>query len=463
MHLVCINHVPCLIKRWCTQICKSTIHAIDECLDQLRLPHNFKVAYTDSIDNAGQLKARANRVFVLNVGIPIIALRIPSLYASHFLIYSMAIKILHSPESSKEIDFAERLMNYYCQTAPLIHGPSIELFSLHAHIHLAEQVRRHGGLVHTSAFAFESCIRYIERKAHGSKHVASQISYWIELQSMMKSDRVQIPQPTTVNVSRWFYRILSNAFSTYWSIGDQVVRFSIYFVSILGIDQCSFKLYLRYNKHCFVTYHTTIYDKPFKCRSFIVSFINTNDPMIQYGDIIVFIRTDSCVYALIQQYAFGDKSITDYVDIPVELHSKANWLFPFLQVSDRFLLIPVEIIRHKCVSVPVGDLFCLTEIRTDYEHDWDNSNLIIFFSLFFFRYSLIIFSSMMASSNVYAKNYSSRRSNADPEAYKLMLFPADNSIAVVKSKQCSPVEHDWLKRNTSIANKVALKCSLSRS
>ena len=164
MHLVCINHVPSLIKRWCTQIDKSTIHAIDECLDQLRLPHNLKVAYTESIGNAGQWKARANRVFVLNVGIPIVILRIPALYASHFLIYSMAIKILHSPESTEEIDFAERLMNYYCQTAPLIHGPSIELFSLHAHIHLAEQVRRHGGLVHTSAFAFESCIRYIEKK-----------------------------------------------------------------------------------------------------------------------------------------------------------------------------------------------------------------------------------------------------------------------------------------------------------
>ncbi|CAF4713046.1 unnamed protein product, partial [Rotaria magnacalcarata] len=34
-------------------------------------------------------------------------------------------------------------MNYYCKTAPLVHGPSIELYSLHAHIHLAQQVKRH--------------------------------------------------------------------------------------------------------------------------------------------------------------------------------------------------------------------------------------------------------------------------------------------------------------------------------
>jgi hypothetical protein len=48
----------------------------------------------------------------------------------------------------------------------------------------------------------------------------------------------------------------------------------------------------------------------------------------------------------------------------------------------------------------------------------------------------------MAASNTYAKNYANRRSTVEVESYKLMLFPADNSIAVVKSKQCSPAEHD---------------------
>ncbi len=48
----------------------------------------------------------------------------------------------------------------------------------------------------------------------------------------------------------------------------------------------------------------------------------------------------------------------------------------------------------------------------------------------------------MSSSNLYAKNYSNRRSTVQTELYKVMLFPADNSIAVVKDKQCSPAEHD---------------------
>ncbi|CAF4911586.1 unnamed protein product, partial [Rotaria socialis] len=73
----------------------------------------------------------------------------------------MAVKMLHAPESIEEINLAEDLMNYYCKTAGLIHDCSIEIYSLHAHIHLAQQVRKHGGLAHTSAFGFESCIRFI--------------------------------------------------------------------------------------------------------------------------------------------------------------------------------------------------------------------------------------------------------------------------------------------------------------
>lgn len=49
----------------------------------------------------------------------------------------------------------------------------------------------------------------------------------------------------------------------------------------------------------------------------------------------------------------------------------------------------------------------------------------------------------MTSSNCYAKNYASRtRPVAQTENYKLILFPADNSISVVKDKQCSPADHD---------------------
>ena len=206
-----------------TSFNQTLVHTNRSCCNQLHLPHNLKVYYHESLSNSGQWKARANRIFVLNIGVPVIIRYLPVLLASHFLLYSMAVKILHAPESNDEIDLAEQIMNYYCQTAPLVHDPSIELFSLHAHLHLAHQVRRHGGLAHTSAFGFESCIRFIETKAYGSKHLASQIAYWIDLRSMMDTETVKILPPTAVNVSsfNFFLSIFNEQI-----LGNQMERLS---------------------------------------------------------------------------------------------------------------------------------------------------------------------------------------------------------------------------------------------
>lgn len=135
-----------------------------------------------------------------------------------------------------------------------------------------------------------------------------------------------------------------------------------------GIHPSSCNLYLRFKAH-FITFHTTIYDQPYKCRSFIISFSHPRDFTLRYGNLIVFVCIDTSIYALIQMYVPGPKSITDFVDIPFALRSKANELFPLLQLSHTFILTPVEKIQHKCVSVPVDDCFCLTDIRVDYEHD----------------------------------------------------------------------------------------------
>ena len=112
---------------------------------------------------ASQWKAKTSRLFVLHLGVPMMLKFLPILQYSHFVIYSLAIKLLYSPQTKEEISFAERLIDYYCRTASTVHDESIEIFSLHAHLHLSYQVRLHGGLAHMSAFAFEPLIRYIKK------------------------------------------------------------------------------------------------------------------------------------------------------------------------------------------------------------------------------------------------------------------------------------------------------------
>lgn len=147
MHMCCLGHFSTLAKRWRKQVGKSAIQSIDDVLTRLQLPHHVNVAFLDFLSLADQWKAKTGRLFILNVGVAIITSYLPKILASHFVIYAMAIKILHAPLSSNEIDFADRLILYYCETANFVHGASIEIFSLHAHLHLAEQV----------------CIKYIFR------------------------------------------------------------------------------------------------------------------------------------------------------------------------------------------------------------------------------------------------------------------------------------------------------------
>jgi hypothetical protein len=75
---------------------------------------------------------------------------LPVLYASHWAVYCVAIKLLHAPESAEDINFAEHLINYYCRTISKVYDQSLEYYSLHAHLHLPAQVRLHGGLSFSS-------------------------------------------------------------------------------------------------------------------------------------------------------------------------------------------------------------------------------------------------------------------------------------------------------------------------
>ncbi|CAF1599725.1 unnamed protein product [Didymodactylos carnosus] len=140
MHQICLNHVPNLIRRWNGQLNGTSKTDIDSTL--AAIPHNVHVVYIHSISQINDWKAKHSRLFVNNIGLPVVVPHLPKIYSSPFAIYSMLSKMLHSEE---EIKLAERLIHFYCRTAADIHDPTIELFSLHSQLHLPAQVRAHGG------------------------------------------------------------------------------------------------------------------------------------------------------------------------------------------------------------------------------------------------------------------------------------------------------------------------------
>ena len=153
----------------------------------------MKVTYLDSIIAVDQWKAKNSRLFVLYVGVSICVSYLPPLYSSHFVIYSMAIKLLHAPATAEEINFANQLIHCYCKTAPLVYDPSIELFSLHAHLHLPTQTTVHRGLAFTSAFSLESCIRHIKKRCMEQNIWLVKLHIGLILNVLLKQQNLKFP------------------------------------------------------------------------------------------------------------------------------------------------------------------------------------------------------------------------------------------------------------------------------
>lgn len=71
MHLICLGHVPTLMKRWIELIDKEDATKMDNMLRSIRVPHNVHVVFNDSIFNVDSWKAKHGRLLVLNIGLPI--------------------------------------------------------------------------------------------------------------------------------------------------------------------------------------------------------------------------------------------------------------------------------------------------------------------------------------------------------------------------------------------------------
>lgn len=297
---------------------------------------------------------------------PLLIDHLPRLNLSHFAIYSLAIRYLHAPRNEEEITFAERLLHLYCQSAPNIFDASIELLTLHVHLHLVQQVRLHGGLAFHSAFAFESAIRHTKKKAHGTRRLASQISYWTGIETIVGSSSLSINESRLIDLIAADHSLL--------------VEFRPNLIEYMDIYHHSFdkaQFFKRYQRF-YVTFHSLAYDKAIRCVSYIVSYSSTeNDSTeeIQYGDCVLFYSHESSHFAFVRRYRAlpDDQQLSSFVDLPRcdnnRIQRALDRTFSMLIPSNTFDIIPVKWIQHKCVSVPVRSCLCLTEIRVDFEHD----------------------------------------------------------------------------------------------
>lgn len=329
---------------------------INSSLLSQRFPNDMSVKFNYSLSCCADWKAEHFRVFLLHIGIPLVLWHLPPNVASHFSLYSLFVKLLHCPESHDEIALADSIIHLYCKTAPEVYDATIEIYSLHAHLHLPQQVLNHGGLCFTSAFCFESSIRYLKQKAHGTRDLGRQMAERIEIEKSMRSAPLEIPAPIGLNKIRIDSSLLDKHRVNLQSALNR-----------LNIDVDDITLFLRF-KDTVVTYHSLLYDLPFTCQSHIISYSSPTS-VIEYGGVIIFVECNEQHYAFVQKYESNNTSISDHLSVPDEIKRKMNDMFPIRILTQSFVLTSVRNIRHKCVKVESQNMTFLSEIRAGYEHD----------------------------------------------------------------------------------------------
>ncbi|CAF2017072.1 unnamed protein product [Rotaria magnacalcarata] len=313
------------------------------------------LATAEEVDNRTSNEHKNSSIYGVK-GLLCILSYLPSTIVSHFALYSMFIKLLHSPRSIDEIKLADKIIHYYCHTAPQIYSETIELFSLHAHLHLPQQVLTDDGLCFTSAFCFESTIRYLKKKAHGTRQLATQSSDWINIGTAIKQNSFQLSTPIAINNSSF----------------DQYRHEFLNILHDYNGNKNDIILFLRY-KDIFVTYHSRLYDLRFNCSSCIVSY-KTAESSIEYGQTIVFFQHNTDYYGFVQKYTDTKKRINAQMTqnayaklYTTEARGKKDAEFAFISYMDEPNSFSVVSIKRLINADSFGTLIEMEKLAQEAE------------------------------------------------------------------------------------------------
>ena len=214
----------------------------------------------------------------------------------------------------------------------------------------------HGELAFTLVFCFESMINYIKRKAFGTKNFGSQNIYWCDIASIVLTKEFNLPVRSLRSETKMDYDSFNSYKQLFISRTDGLYQ-----------DVNQINLYLRF-QNAYVTYHSLIYSEWFSCASHIISYLD-NREQVQHANIIIFYLFDDVEYSFVQNYKRLVVKLSDYIDIPENWKEIIDSIYPICSLSDELIIIPVNKILSKCVSVHFQQYQCISERRVNYEHD----------------------------------------------------------------------------------------------
>lgn len=197
MHLVCLGVMKRLLSLWLKgpkniRLRINQQEIVSKMLSDTRsfIPCEF-ARLPRSLEHHGKWKATEFRLFLLYLGPVFLKNVLSNDYYTHFLTFSIAIRILcHSKLCSSMNDYAHNLLLYFVSNFSELYGVENMTYNVHNLIHLSNEVKMFGCLDKFSCFPFENYLKTLRQKIKQSPKPLEQLIHRLEEENAISVNKV---------------------------------------------------------------------------------------------------------------------------------------------------------------------------------------------------------------------------------------------------------------------------------
>jgi hypothetical protein len=376
MHTVFLCHAKKLLIQIQSTITKENLSKINEKLCSMNFIHDI-LRRPRSFLNVQKWKASEVRLFILYIGLPVLAEFLPEDINGDLALYNVILRLLHDHwENDKSLnDSISSLLKMYIKNLSKkvndnVYPPKLLTISTHTHLHLPLQCKKFGRLNWLTNFVFESFLGYIKAFVKGSSGAGNQIAFAFILNFF-------IPK-TQDNSNHCFGHFQINTETFGSNILKQEISESLnHYLYENGLISSGTIIFSRLH-HINVTYHSFLYSRKGSTCSYLISYEKNN--VLVYGYILCFVKTDDNCSAIVQKltpvnYSLTScfssyKYLTAIKDFINSVYIVVKRVEPSLCSIDHFDVCSINSVRSRCFCVPFRDEFMiLTSYSCAYEHN----------------------------------------------------------------------------------------------
>ena len=338
------------------------------------MPH-FVNRKATNIEMSARWKSSEIKNFLFYQLLPVFINILPSWYFYRLAAYVIAIRILYEPiKTNKDLENAEEIIKKYINSLDDTFNEYSYSYTVHAHLHLADQVRAHGPLQCHSQFCFEGALFNLKKMLHGTKGFVNQISNQIFIYKQL---------PTLITQHTFNNDLLSQFVCKKMKVINSGKERLIGTIKKKKLsNEIKNMLENNFNLKCndavvsdriFLnnkTFHSLSYSRRGDRNSYSIS-CKTNDS-IKYANIEYFLEINNKFYALINLHNVVDvdsvlpESTGYFYDIVCKYFPN---FFKVIKFSNEYEIIDCECILNKCIIINSTNNIFLTELQYEYEHD----------------------------------------------------------------------------------------------